>query len=300
MPVSSEFEAKNRLYLQKLQLRNQLKRQQQAAQEQSEAERVRREQNFNVCFSGANSQRTLQGARGRSSRRGGCAPDGGWRQWDERTVEIAGAGGQVFAVRPNGARRSSSLQAIATDSDDNGGIVTVAASPANDGEAPLGMFNATQRELHDLLAELDGLPSEPEQDEAEAMNQEPHETVSSVADTGKDTHADGASPDQDANSSAMTPPLSSSALLEEAAEALGMSSPSKVCPSSPTGEEMARRIQKLSACRRRALLAQLQAAEEADAAEAAVAVVAATMEEMPSNGAAMEATTKVAAAATAL
>jgi len=264
MPVSSGCEAKNRLYLQKLQLRNQLRRQQREAQEQTEAERLKREQNFNVCFSGANNQRITQGGRGRSSRSSGCVPDGGWRQWDERTVEIVGAGGQVFAVRPNGAHPNSNLQAVAKDFDDKGVTVRAAASLSNSGDAPPAMFNATQRELCDLLAELGGLPSEPEQDEANQADQAhqadqaTQQILSHLANTVEDAYADGTVTDNvmDATPTAPTSPLSSSALLAEAAKALGESSPSEHCKLSPTSKEIARRIQRLSACRRQALLAQ--------------------------------------------
>jgi len=213
-------------------------------------------------------------------------------------VEIAGVGGQVFAVRPSGVRRSGSLQTVATDSDDK--CVTVRVdSPANNGEAPHAMFNATQRELHDLLVELGGLPSEPENDEVDQVEQKPKQTVSDLVNTVEDAHAEGASTDNiiEMTPTAATPPLSSSALLVEAAEALGESSPFVKRQSSPTNEEIARRIQGLSACRRRALLAQLEAAEEADAAETAVGVVATT--DMLSQGVAEPAATEVAAAVTA-
>eukprot|EP00408_Alexandrium_pacificum_P032070 CAMPEP_0171269866 /NCGR_PEP_ID=MMETSP0790-20130122/60413_1 /TAXON_ID=2925 /ORGANISM="Alexandrium catenella, Strain OF101" /LENGTH=105 /DNA_ID=CAMNT_0011738683 /DNA_START=42 /DNA_END=356 /DNA_ORIENTATION=+ len=105
MPASSGYEAQNRAFIQKLQARNQLKRQQEDAKEDSEADRLRRERDFSVCFSGANARRAQQ-SRGRRSASSGAYEherlSNGWRQWEEHTVEIQGCAGEVFALRPSG------------------------------------------------------------------------------------------------------------------------------------------------------------------------------------------------------
>ncbi|OLQ04546.1 hypothetical protein AK812_SmicGene12360 [Symbiodinium microadriaticum] len=76
-------EEKHRAYLQRLQERNQVQRQQQ--QDETTQEKLRREQGFNVCFSGANAAQ---------------------RQWEEATVEIKGIGGETQKV-PTGTEEDA-------------------------------------------------------------------------------------------------------------------------------------------------------------------------------------------------
>jgi len=73
------------------------------AEEQRCANRVQREQGFNVCFSGANARRTTLAKRRPSSRGRAVAPaPGGWKQWEEHTVMIKAKDGDVIAVKPTG------------------------------------------------------------------------------------------------------------------------------------------------------------------------------------------------------
>jgi len=105
-PAGSGHEAQHRAYLQALQERTRAHRQQQEAERQKNAERIRREQGFNACFSGANARVTPT----RQSRSGGgLGKDvaGAWRQWEPGTVEIRGNDGEVYAIRPTGERRAA-------------------------------------------------------------------------------------------------------------------------------------------------------------------------------------------------
>lgn len=106
-------EAQHRAYLQLLQERNQSYRQLQDEDQQRHTDRLRREQGFSVCFSGANARRTpgrqrdpSSGARFSSAgiADAGVSNSGAWRKWEERTVEIRGYDGEVYAVRPTGER----------------------------------------------------------------------------------------------------------------------------------------------------------------------------------------------------
>lgn len=127
---NSGYEAKHRAYLQVLQARNQSYRDQQRSVRAQHADRERRETGFSLCFSGANAQKTPCGPppvpeiggkrRCRSSSglhwEGDRAKNGqgtasgyssqarGWRQWEERTVQIRGHDGAIFAIKPTGER----------------------------------------------------------------------------------------------------------------------------------------------------------------------------------------------------
>jgi len=117
-------EAQHRAYLQLLQERNQRQRHLRQEDEHRQGHQLRREQGFNVCFSGANSSRrtassSSYGSRLRDNHNGGARGGvggglegewggGAWRQWEERTVEIKGNGGEIYAVRPSGERRDIS------------------------------------------------------------------------------------------------------------------------------------------------------------------------------------------------
>jgi len=124
--AGSGHEAQHRAYLQLLQERNQAQRQLRQEDDHRQSHQMRREQGFNVCFSGANSSRrtpssSSYGGRlrdgcsgaaalgfGRGSGGGGSGDawgGGAWRKWEERTVEIKGDGGEIYAVRPTGERR---------------------------------------------------------------------------------------------------------------------------------------------------------------------------------------------------
>lgn len=97
-----KHEAQHRAYLQRLQERNQTFRQQKGNDDKF-LDKLRREQGFSVCFSGANASKGGVPSRNKPSKghsRGGSP----WRQWEEGTVEIKGLRGEVYAVRPTGER----------------------------------------------------------------------------------------------------------------------------------------------------------------------------------------------------
>lgn len=185
MPPVADYEAKNRAFLQKLQARNQLRKEQQEAKELSDADRLRRERDFNCCFSGANRRKTPP-ARSRRSASGGAfgherlEDNGGWRQWEEHTVQIQGSGGEVFALRPSGERHTLARRLMAdapSDVETEGLFMRTssgstcrfgrtvqavaedcpAGAEAGYPEAPPARSpqSITQRELRALLAELE-------------------------------------------------------------------------------------------------------------------------------------------------
>eukprot|EP00439_Symbiodinium_sp_Y106_P032529 s3431_g3.t3 len=111
-------EEKHRAYLQRLQERNQVQRQQQ--QDETTQEKLRREQGFNVCFSGANAAQRAASAGERLKQKAPRARSrgslGAWRQWEEATVEIKGIGGEVYAIRPTGERVPSKIDFLGGES----------------------------------------------------------------------------------------------------------------------------------------------------------------------------------------
>jgi len=165
-----------------------MRKEQQEAKEHNEAERLRREQNFSVCFSGANSRKTPTARNRRSSSGGAFGQErlgaGCWRQWEEHTVEIQGSGGEVFALRPSGERQTRRLDGRAPSGECKGGprgspcggssgssfglgrrVRAISEDcpwdePACGPEAPPASSpqSATQRELRALLAELEESP----------------------------------------------------------------------------------------------------------------------------------------------
>lgn len=131
------YQAQNRVYLQKLQDRIQLSRQQREATNPQHSDLGKREQGFSVCFSGANAplsrkvvappsatqlpRSRLSTDRPPAEAHGGRASAGGsvGRRWDERTVEIRGSDGEVYAVRPTGERVAGGSGAAETFSYDS-------------------------------------------------------------------------------------------------------------------------------------------------------------------------------------
>lgn len=97
-----KHEAQHRAYLQRLQERNQAFRQQKENDDKF-LDKLRREQGFSVCFSGANASKGGVPSRSKSSK-GHSRGSSPWRQWEEGTVEIKGLRGEVYAVRPTGER----------------------------------------------------------------------------------------------------------------------------------------------------------------------------------------------------
>mmetsp|Transcript_57739 Transcript_57739/g.129489 ORF Transcript_57739/g.129489 Transcript_57739/m.129489 type:complete len:359 (+) Transcript_57739:72-1148(+) len=101
---NKNFDDRHQEYLRKLQARNLQQRLAREAEEQRNADRLRREQGFSVYISGANQRRSASLERQRSP-----SFDAGdrnaARQWEENTVEIRGLGGEVHALRPSGERR---------------------------------------------------------------------------------------------------------------------------------------------------------------------------------------------------
>ncbi|CAK0866030.1 unnamed protein product [Prorocentrum cordatum] len=103
---------------------------------------MRREQGFSCCFSGANvghrfgpsfagggsrpAGSSLGGLRvaGSSARSRSEGPPGEpWRQWEERTVQLLGADGEVYGIRPSGERVQAApgpCESTAADGDGGG------------------------------------------------------------------------------------------------------------------------------------------------------------------------------------
>lgn len=121
---------KHRAYLQSLQNKNQAAKVVREAEQLRRQDRIKREQGFNCCFSGANATVRKSSAR-RSSSSGGtpgpaagngffaipkpCASDAcgyGCSQWEERTVEIRAEGGEIYSIRPCGERSEPRSQGI--------------------------------------------------------------------------------------------------------------------------------------------------------------------------------------------
>jgi len=111
----SSHDSRNRAYLQKLQERNQLLKQQRQEQEQQLADQVKREQSFNCFFGGANAPKSRQPASrsvggysvcGNAIHRSRSAGAWGQGAWEERTVEIKGCDGEIIALRPSGERKA--------------------------------------------------------------------------------------------------------------------------------------------------------------------------------------------------
>eukprot|EP00401_Gymnodinium_catenatum_P009245 CAMPEP_0117481494 /NCGR_PEP_ID=MMETSP0784-20121206/12929_1 /TAXON_ID=39447 /ORGANISM="" /LENGTH=297 /DNA_ID=CAMNT_0005275953 /DNA_START=122 /DNA_END=1010 /DNA_ORIENTATION=- len=106
----SSHDSRNRAYLQKLQERNQLLKQQRQEQEQQLADQVKREQSFNCFFGGANAPKSRQPAVTASAAMPSIEAEaaGAWGQgaWEERTVEIKGCDGEIIALRPSGERKA--------------------------------------------------------------------------------------------------------------------------------------------------------------------------------------------------
>mmetsp|Transcript_65953 Transcript_65953/g.157702 ORF Transcript_65953/g.157702 Transcript_65953/m.157702 type:complete len:717 (-) Transcript_65953:64-2214(-) len=128
------FDDKHQEYLKKLQERNLQQRLVREAEEQRNADRLRREQGFSLCFSGANRTKTTFSERQRCPsidaaycRQGSGGAAG--RQWEEGTVEIRGVGGEVHALRPSGERRCLPPRLPCIPSVPNGGE-TLSASQA--------------------------------------------------------------------------------------------------------------------------------------------------------------------------
>lgn len=111
--VPGGIDAQHRAYLQLLQERNHANRHSREQEKHKEQDRLKREAGFNVCFSGANAPARSASARQRDVARGLHFPGGGgsneaegvWRKWEDKTVEIKGIDGEVYAVRPTGERR---------------------------------------------------------------------------------------------------------------------------------------------------------------------------------------------------
>lgn len=321
MPATSDYEAANRAFIRKLQARNQVKRElQEAGKESGDAERARREQNFSVCFSGANARKSPQHTRSTRNRSGSHLSQerhaGGWRQWEENTVEIAGHSGEVFSLRPTGERKllrgvqepetdfnrvirsnsfnlSRSLRAAAEDCPS--GPVTPTGGQRAAAFAP----SLTQRELHDLLVELEGeeslgvqdleeesqhlsAPAEPqEEDAAKGASQAPtrpttasseRAAVSDEPTAAASTRPTSAREVPEGEEEPQRPRWSRSCSLSEPKEDRGpslLAEAEEVLNASPTPEQLADRILQLPLPWREKLL---QALEEAEAA-AAVAEV---------------------------
>lgn len=135
-----KHEAQHRAYLQRLQERNQAFRQQKENDDKF-LDKLRREQGFSVCFSGANASKGGVPSRNKPSR-GHSRGSSPWRQWEEGTVEIKGLRGEVYAVRPTGERVATKAPGLnfckdalpswaATQKVDEGGLQTSEESQWN-------------------------------------------------------------------------------------------------------------------------------------------------------------------------
>mmetsp|Transcript_83353 Transcript_83353/g.193702 ORF Transcript_83353/g.193702 Transcript_83353/m.193702 type:complete len:293 (+) Transcript_83353:110-988(+) len=281
MPPTAAYEAQHRAFLQKLQARNQAKKEQQEAKEHGEAERLRREQNFSVCFSGANARKMpTQGRSRRGASFGALGQDrqgSGWRRWEENTVEIQGVGGEVFALRPSGERHvrhtigEASVDLAETIPDWAEGSLSASPAEPMDSEAAAGKsaraastppsVTATHRELRELLAELcDPLSKEENAD-----------GVAPVAESSTPTEpeCEAAIPDGTVACSLPLSRSSAEAINEEEPPGLAMSPTSstvlkeaeEALTRSPTAEELSERILKLPKSWRGRLMQLLEEAE---------------------------------------
>mmetsp|Transcript_2087 Transcript_2087/g.3528 ORF Transcript_2087/g.3528 Transcript_2087/m.3528 type:complete len:542 (+) Transcript_2087:70-1695(+) len=101
---NKNFDDRHQEYLRKLQARNLQQKLVREAEENRNADRLRREQGFSVYLSGANQRKTTSLERQRSPSIDAAFRQAA-RQWEENTVEIRGVGGEVHALRPSGERR---------------------------------------------------------------------------------------------------------------------------------------------------------------------------------------------------
>lgn len=288
-PQVSRHEEKHRAYLQILQERNQQHKQLKEADSQRNSQYLRREQGFSVCFSGANAQRTPTSAARESSAHsffgrgsGGYAAGAGARVWEERTVEIRGLDGEVFAIRPSGERRDP----VPTNASVPETASPTASKGAPSSPRPAGTrLSSTQEDLKLLHEELlaAGLVLE----ESTANESAADAAASDLPDEGRaspqktqvlameEDSPEG--PGEGAASIAPSSPKRPPELQEEQERSLDLSevlsgerlewllaeSPS----SSPTAAELAERLAKLPKEWRRSLLRQVEEAERAVAAE---------------------------------
>mmetsp|Transcript_49099 Transcript_49099/g.158572 ORF Transcript_49099/g.158572 Transcript_49099/m.158572 type:complete len:307 (-) Transcript_49099:501-1421(-) len=156
--LAAKYEDKHRAYLQKIQDKNLAERQLKEEEERRNSDKNRREAGFSVCFNGANNsgRRTSRASSARGQRDAGRCPFGGggagfggaggvdgvWgKQWEEKTVEIKGQEGEVYAVRPSGERKYRPPLAPP-------------APPAPQAEVRASSLGATQRELPELKKQL--------------------------------------------------------------------------------------------------------------------------------------------------
>lgn len=108
------LQEKHRAYLQSLQSKNNVVKIVREAEESRRKDQLHREQGFSCCFSGANATARKSSARRNSpgaaagngffAARNACADGYGCSKWEERTVEIRGESGEVYAIRPCGER----------------------------------------------------------------------------------------------------------------------------------------------------------------------------------------------------